>query len=227
VDKKFIGILLVIVLAFAGYFFVAKKDESSTTNTNSSAKVSNHAYGAGSGGVTIVEYADFECPACGSFYPLVEEVRKKYGDQITYVFKNFPLDTIHLNARAAHRAAEAAHNQGKHLEMYNLLYENQSTWKDSRQIKETMDSYAQSLGLDLTRFSSEFASEATNELINADITEGKSLGVNATPTFFINGEQVSNDDLRSIEQFSKVIDDLIAKNGSSATEPTTSEQPAQ
>jgi protein-disulfide isomerase len=122
-DKRFGLILLIVVALIGGIFIFTKKD--SPTNS-SDGTVSNHSSGAGTANVDLVEYGDFQCPACSSFFQIVEQVRATYGDQIKFTFRNFPLVSIHKNAMASHRAAEAAAAQGKFFEMYEMLYQDQS-----------------------------------------------------------------------------------------------------
>lgn len=225
-DKKFLVILGVIVLGFVGFIVFNKKDSGNNTPGTSTASVSNNSVGAGNKKVTIIEYADFQCPACGQYYLLVKQIKEKYGDDITFTFRNFPLDSIHPNARAGHRAAESAGNQGKFFEMHNLIYENQQSWSTSTNVKTIFDTYAKQLNLDMDKFNSDFISEDTNATINADIDEGKSKGVNSTPTFFMNGTKLNNDDIRSVDLFSSLIDAEIAKSTASQA-PADSTNPAQ
>ena len=123
-DKRFLAILGVLIVGFLG-FFIFTREDSSESSTTTTASVSNHSVGQGSKNVTLVEYGEFECPACSFYYNVVKQVKEKYGDQITFTFRHFPIDTIHRNARAASRAAEAASKLGKFFEMHDLLYENQ------------------------------------------------------------------------------------------------------
>ena len=220
-DKKFLAIIVVIIVAFAGFLVINRKDDTASTSEQIAASASDHARGQGLKGVTLVEYADFQCPACGGFYPLIKGLEEKYGDDIKVVFKNFPLDTIHPNARATHRAAEAAGKQGKFFEMHDLLYQNQVSWSSSTNIRAVVEDYATQLGLNMDQFKADFVDESINAVINADIAEGKDKGVNSTPTFFLNGTRLNNEDIRTLEQFSKVIDDEIAKV-SAQTNPSTS-----
>lgn len=207
-DKRFGVILLVLVTAISGVFLLTK--DKSTTPTASVA-VSNHSSGGASAKVELVEYGDFECSACGSFYPLVEEIRKTYGDKLKFTFRNFPLVTIHKNALAAHRTAEAAAAQNKFFEMYDLLYQNQPSWKSLANAVPTFEAFAKSLDLDMKKFRVDFASEATNNVIQADIAEGKNkYKANSTPTFVLNGQKLNNSELGSLELFSKKIDEAIA-----------------
>lgn len=229
-DKKFILILAVIVAAFVGFLTFGDKSSAPANVTTSG---SNHVYGNPAATVEIVEFGDFQCPACAQFFPIVKEIKQKYEGKIKFVFKNFPLDSIHPNARAAHRSAEAAGNQGKFFEMHDLLYENQRDWQSSRAAKTIFEGYAKQLNLDMTRFEADFAAEQTNAIINADSAEGKDKKVTGTPTFFINGKKYENGEIGSAALFSAKIDELLAStsNSTEATQPTvpdaTSSETAQ
>lgn len=212
--SRFSFILIACVIVFGAILFISKKDASAPdSGENSSGQTTSHTRGENKKQVTLTEYGDFQCPACGGYYPIVEQVVEKYKDDIQFQFVNFPLAQIHPNAMLAHRTAEAASNQGKFWEMYSLLYQNQSTWTSltSAQADSTFRSYAQSLGLDMTRFGTDQKSQATNSIINADIGKGKELGVTGTPSFFIDGKKIENP--KDLEGFNKVIQDAIdAKN---------------
>ena len=175
----------------------------------------NHVYSTGSTGVTLVEYGDFQCPGCGQFYPLVKALKDKYKNVITFQFVNFPLTQLHQNAQAAHRAAQAASNQGKFWEMHDLLYENQNNWKDSSNAPKDFEAFATQLGLDLNKFRTDFASAETNAIIAADITKGQSKKIVGTPTFFLDDKQIEdNNTISSVDKFSKIIDsEILAKTG--------------
>lgn len=209
-SKRFLIVLVVLTVAFGGFIWFSKAKEAKAPSNTSNSKNSNHTQGAGNKKVTIVEYGDFECPACGAYYPLVEEARQKYGDDITFQFKHFPLVQIHKNAMAAHRAAEAADKQGKFWEMYNLLYSQQQSWTTSGNAPTIMEAYAQQLGLNLEQFKADVASSAVNDIINADVKSGQALGINSTPTFYINDKKIDPLPERSVEAFTKLIDEAIA-----------------
>ena len=210
-DKKFLVALAVILGIFVGYVYVVKKDNKSSSSSTSNVSSSNHARGAGTKKVTFTEYGDFQCPVCGQYYPIVKQIEAKYGDDITFVFKNFPLDSIHPNARAAHRAAESAGKQGKFFEMYDLIYTNQSGWSSSANAAVVFEGYATQLGLNLSTFKADYSSEEVNNIINADAEEGKKLGVSGTPTFFLNGRTIQDNERRSYDDLVKAIDAEIAK----------------
>lgn len=209
-NKQFLIIIAVVVLGLFGVLAYSKqKNPSSNQSSQSDVAPSENKIGKGTKGVTLTEYGDFQCPACGQYYPLVEQVRKEYGDQITFQFRSFPLVQIHPNAFIASRAAEAAAKQGKFFEMYNLLYENQQSWSSSQNATPILESYAQELGLNLDQFKEDMKSPAIADIINADKKSGDKLGVEATPTFFINGEKITNP--TTLDEFKKVIDEAIAK----------------
>lgn len=210
-DKRFIVALLVVIGVFVGYLYTTKQDnnESGTQSAN----VTNHTTGAGNKKVTLVEYGDFQCPVCGQYFPVLQQVKAKYGDDITFQFRHYPIDSIHPNARAAHRAAEAAGNQGKFFDMHDLLYKNITSWSNSNDAAAIFKTYASQLSIDLAKFDSDVSSSTTNEIINADVAEGKRLGVSGTPTFFLNGRLLEDNERRSLEDFVKAIDAEIAKQG--------------
>lgn len=205
--SRFSLILIACVVIFGGILIFSKKDTKSPSSNNSTSQLSNHTRGDGKKGVTLTEYGDFECPACSAYYPLVEQVYEKYKGDITFQFRNFPLRQIHQHAMVAHRAAEAADKQGKFWEMYALLYQNHDTWTQQSDPTTTFRGYAQSLNLDMNKYDSDFKSEAVNALINADLAEGQKLGVNSTPTFFVDGKKIENP--RDVNAFYKVIEDAI------------------
>ena len=205
--KSFWAVLAIIVVIFGGIIILNKNDSASTGSRGTTP--TNHVIGGGKSGVTLVEYGDFECPACGSYYPIVEQVKEKYKDQIVFQFRNLPLLQIHPNAFAAARAAEAADKQGKFWEMYNLLYQNQKSWSSDNNAVAVFEQYATQLGLDLQKFKADAASPEVNDIINADISEFKKTGSSmSTPTFFLDGKYIKPG---SLEEFSKLIDEAIAK----------------
>lgn len=132
--------------------------------------------------VTVVEFTDFQCSACGGMYPIVEEVLKSYGPRVHFVMRNYPLTTVHPNAFNAAQAAEAAKAQGKFWEYIDLLFKNQTALD-----VDSLKKYATQVGLDRKRFDAELESGKYIPVIRADLNDGDEYGVEATPTFFING----------------------------------------
>lgn len=194
-SKGFLAVIVVVILAFVGFFALSGNKSSDTGSSKSDTskskgKPTEHIMGKGQSGVTLVEYGDYQCPYCAQYYPVVKQVVEKYGDQIFFQFRNFPLMSMHQNAFAAARAAEAASMQGKFWQMHDLLYQNQTQWSNAASPTSHFQQYAKQLGLDMSKYNKDFSSSAVNDAINADIAEGNKLKVEATPTFFINGKKI-------------------------------------
>ena len=155
----------------------------------------------GASDVTFVEFLDFECEACGAFYPTMERIRKEYGDEITVAIRYFPIPS-HTNAQIAAQAVEAAANQGALEEMYKRMYETQVEWGESQDSKEALFvKFARDLGLDMGQFEKDLNAPETVERVKSDQEAGIALGVQGTPTIFFNGEKLRGmptyEDLRS------------------------------
>jgi protein-disulfide isomerase len=142
----------------------------------------DHVSGPKTAPVTVVEYGDYECPFCGQAYYVLKDLQKRAGNRMRFVFRNFPLTTIHPHAERAAEAAEAAAAQGKFWEMHDLLFENQQSLED-----EDLMKYAASAGLDTSRFLDDMRKGEYQHRIREDFLSGTRGGVNGTPTFFING----------------------------------------
>lgn len=209
-SKRFLVILMVCVLGLVGiYLATSKKDDGDNGNSSqTAASLSQNKLGNNSKKVSLVEYGDFQCPACASFHPIIKQVAEKYKEEIEFQFRNFPLSQIHPNARAASRAAEAAGKQNKYWEMHDLLYEQQDQWSSAQNAVPIFESYANELKLDIEKFKTDYASTEINSIINADFAEGQKLGVDSTPTFFLQGKKL-NPAPTSVDEFSKVIDEAI------------------
>lgn len=144
----------------------------------------------GADAVTVVEFLDFECEACGAFYPIVEELRSSYAGDITYVVRYFPLPG-HPNSTQAALAAEAAAQQDRFEDMYHLLFQTQAQWSHgTEETPAVFRAYAEQLGLDLVAYDAAIADPATRERVESDKSDGEALGVSSTPSFFIDGEAV-------------------------------------
>jgi protein-disulfide isomerase len=167
---------------------------------------SDHAHGPKSAPVTLVEYGDYECPSCGEAYPIIKEVQRQLGNRLRFVFRNFPLTTIHPHAQHAAEAAEAAAEQGKFWEMHDHLFENQRALDDAH-----LKQYASFLELDLARFEREMSEHAYAARVREDFRSGVRSGVNGTPTFFING--VRHDDSWDLETLLEVIKKASVSHG--------------
>lgn len=144
----------------------------------------DHVAGPGDAPVTLVEYGDYECPYCGMAYPIVKGAQRALRPQLRFVFRNFPLVESHPHARQAAQAAEAAAAQGKFWAMHDALFEHQSALEQA-----DLTRYARTLGLDADRIMKELQAGTFEKRVRDDFRSGVRSGVNATPTFFVNGER--------------------------------------
>lgn len=215
-SKKFLIAVIVIILGFAGYLvFFSKSDAPKDSDNTSDPKeltADDYLVGSPDKKVVVMEYLDFQCPGCGSLYPAMEAARQKYGGQATFVVRHFPLNSIHQNALTSARAAEAAGMQGKFFEMEAQLFPSQNLWKNQNTAtaQTTFEGFAEKIGLDMERFKTDFVAAATLERINADKEKGTKMGVNSTPTVFINGNKI---EINSEEDLNKAIEKAITEAG--------------
>ncbi len=148
----------------------------------------DYAQGEKDAPMTLVEYGDYECPACALAYPVVKELQAALGDTLRFVFRNFPLRNVHPHAQRAAEAAEIAGEQGVFWEMHDALFENQDALEDDH-----LREYAHGLGIEREDFVNALISHRCAEKVVADFESGVRSGVNATPTFFINGVRHDGD----------------------------------
>lgn len=188
-----IGIATLLVIIGAVFFLSSSAPVEEVTEEtiaeNQDYLISENSQGIGSASakVTLVEFADFQCPACRSAYPAVKQILAEYPEDVYYVFRHYPLP-MHRNAKIAAYAAEASGMQGKFFEMHDLLYENQDEWSESSSPMDIFNEYATELGLDLEQFAEDIKREEITTKVSDDQKDGNIVGVNATPTFFINGK---------------------------------------
>jgi protein-disulfide isomerase len=161
--------------------------------------------------VTIVEYADFECPACQDYYPVIEQVFDASSSTTRWVFREFPLPQ-HADAIPAAKAAEAAGNQGKFWEMFSLIYPNHADWETLSDPTSVFVGYAQKLDLNISQFTSDMNSAVVAKKISDSVSVGTAAGIDATPTFFVNGYRIQNP-----ESYDEFITDI--QNAASSTAP--------
>lgn len=210
-------ILLTVVILIAGVFW-ANKSSQDTPGREKLPKAlveklaiqeSDRIKGTSTPSATLIEYGDFQCPACGAYYQLVEQLIQEFPKDLRFAYRHFPLNQ-HIHARPAAGAAEAAGNQGKFWEMYDKIFQNQSTWSTLSNAKDTFLSYADDLGLDTERFKTDLESKTIKDKIQNDLNEGAQLGVNSTPAFFLNGEKIQNPS--NYEDFKTLIKAAVLKN---------------
>ena len=140
--------------------------------------------------VTVVEFSDIQCPACKATEPIAVELRKTAG--VKFVYRHFPLITVHKNAWKGARALEAARLLGKGWEMMEVMFDKQTEWSDLGSPEDTFAKYAVGLGLDEKAFNDKQKGDETDKLVGEDSSFGNRLKLSGTPTFFVNGEQVGS-----------------------------------
>lgn len=197
------GLVLIIVLLMSYYFYATSNQDTTTKTTTITVSEKDHVRGAQGAKVTLVEFGDFQCPACGAYEPIVRELQKNNPDTLQIVFRHFPLTQIHPNALLSAKASEAAGAQGKFWEMHDMLYDKQSEWSGALNARDIFMNYATTLGLDLALFTQVLDNKEVEDKILAEYKEGIKLGVQGTPTFFVNGEKITNP--QSIDAFDAVI----------------------
>ncbi|MFH1663299.1 MAG: thioredoxin domain-containing protein [archaeon] len=187
--KIIIGILVIAVLGvlvfggpITGFYLLGHPDADTGITDNGRPFKGNP-----EAKVVVIEYSDFQCPACGAAYSYSKNVINEFGDQIKFEFRHFPLTSIHPFAFKAAVAAEAANDQGKFWEYHDKLFENQD-----HLLREDLIKYAEELGLDTEKFTETLDGNTKDSLINSQVLQGTKDGVGGTPTFFVNGKKVDS-----------------------------------
>ena len=154
---------------------------------------------------TFVEFLDFECEACGALYPTMEQLEETYGDRVTFVVRYMPLHASSVNAA---KAAEAAAAQGQFAAMYDMLFQRQTEWAEQQQPEvDRFFQYAEELGLDMDQFRADFEDPATLERVEQSEADGRALGVDSTPTLFLDGELLEPE---SLDELIAALDAAVA-----------------
>lgn len=219
-SKSFIIITTLAVLALVGIFVVLNPDQPSQTSQNQppeevlAIQPDDHVAGNAEAAVVLVEYGDFQCPACAAAHPLVSQLKAELGDQVAIVWRHFPLTAIHPNALSAARATEAAGRQGKFWEMHDILFERQDEWSNASGAKSLFEDYARELGLNPEQFTNDTNDPATSERVERDLDSAQQLAVRSTPTFFLNGQLIQNP--ANYQQLKSQVEAALAKNNNQA-----------
>jgi protein-disulfide isomerase len=220
-----IGAVVVVVVGVIGGVAWYKQSIAPVA-ADAQVRTDSHITGPADAKVTLVEFGDYQCPACGQAEPIIEQLRKDYaGKSVRFVFRNYPL-TIHPNAPEAAEAAEAAGAQGKFWEMHDALYVNQTAWADSSDPSGQFSQYAKTVGVkDLSKFANEVKSSAYADKIRADQKDGDTLSVQVTPTFFLNNQKLEG--VQAYADLKQKINSLLATAASQATRSSQASNAAQ
>lgn len=205
------GVVIAVALGILGLMWIVTTPTSAPTGQANIAPVSKRdiTNGDQSAKVTLIEYADFQCPACAAYKPLVNQLLTDYKGKIYYVFRMFPLETPHPNAVISAQAAYAAYKQNAFLQMDDMLFTKQTEWATLSDPTTAFSDYAKLLKLDVDKFKTDMKSDEAKKYVKDSKNEALSEGINQTPTFFINGVQIQNP--QSYDDFKKLIDKALAK----------------
>jgi protein-disulfide isomerase len=206
--------LVVLVFIGSGIFGMIKLAFHQQQNLESTVKVDaisteDWVKGNRDAKIVLIEYSDFQCPACGFYFSILKKLSEEFGENIAIVYRHFPLFSIHPNAKAAAYAAEAAGKQGKFWEMHDLIFTNQDEWINKKNVDEIFIKYAQSLNLNIDQFKKDFSSKEIKQKIENSYKNALKLGLDSTPTFFLNGKKIPNP--RNYEDFKNLIIENINK----------------
>ena len=240
-----IGLVLVIVLAAvaigtgvigAGWWFynsskpTANNSKANPANATKTSQIPANAprgaeppnqAGSPTAAVKLEEFADFQCPQCAAKHSVMNEIKSMYGSRIHFIFRNYPLQIpAHDKSYDAAVAAEAAGMQGKFWDMQNLLFSNQRAWTAAPTFKEIWKGYAEKIGLDVDKWQNDMAGIAAKSRVDWDMARGKALGVNSTPTLYLNGVSIQLEDM-TVAALKALIDAELQKNAPQKEAPAT------
>ncbi len=196
-----IGTMVVTLLLVVGIAFFFSGDGTQTSGvspvTDTALLVSDTQNVKGateSAQVTVVEFSDLQCPACKAAHPLTSQLTQKYGDKVKIVYRHFPLESIHKNAKYAAQFAQAAALQGKFWEVVDVLFARQQEWSDlgsKEELNTAFLSYLDGLEIDKTALLAKIEDTSVVQRVEQDTVDGNKIGINSTPTFFVNGVPTS------------------------------------
>ena len=213
-----IAVVLVVALA-VGWVLLRSSQQSRNSNMptpDPALEVQGaeppHVRGNANAPVTLEEFGDFECGACGSYHPEMKKIETEYGDKLKVIFRELPLVTMHQHALIAAQAAEAAGLQGKFWEMHDKLYDNQLTWTKKTDLVPVFVDYAKEIGLNPDQFMKDLNGEKVAARIFQDGKRAHSFGLKGTPAFFVNGKEATGDQWKP-EGLRQMINDALKAAG--------------
>ena len=206
---RWIIFIVIAVVTLGGLVLLTRQEKVDVSSADPAKAVSetqsaigDQVYGNKASEIVLIEYGDFQCPGCEGAYAQIKTIKEEYKDQIAFIFRNFPLTTIHPNALAASTAAEAAGLQGKFWEMHDKLYENQSAWSTVDASKRTgvFTGYAKDIGLDTDKFTADLKDPRISAKIRRDQAFGKKLNVDSTPTIYLGSQKLTTEETTDLVQ---------------------------
>lgn len=221
--KRFLPFALIVIVLIAavaiGWVLLRSAQQSRNSNTPTPDPATDvqgadppHVRGNPNAPVTLEEFGDFQCGACGSYYPELKKIETEYGERLKVIFRELPLVTMHQHALLAAQAAEAAGLQGKFWEMHDKLYENQATWTATNDLVPVFVDYAKQIGLNTDQFMKDLNGEKVAVRIFQDGKRAHSFGLKGTPSFFVNGKEAKDDQWKP-EGLRQMINDALSAAG--------------
>lgn len=220
-NKKIAVWLLAAAAVVAGIFGVYKLANNQPAGSGSGASVGEAASvllavrendwykGGKEAKAVLIEYSDFQCPACAAYAPILDQLVQEFGEDLKIIYRHYPLFQIHSNAILAAQASEAAGREGKFWEMHDQIFKGREEWEKSPAAKEIFKNYALTLGLDQEKFLVGLDSKEIKQKVADDLKEAQNLGFDYTPTFILNGKKIENP--RSYEEFRNLISQILAQ----------------
>lgn len=205
------GVAAVLALSVWGLVALSNTTQNGETQEITAPEVSQSdiTIGSSSAKVSLTEYADFQCPSCAAYHPLVNQLLSEFDGKIIFAYRFFPLSQIHKNAIISAQAGYAAHKQEKFKEMYDMLFDHQNDWANLDNPEETFIQYAREIGLNAEVFKKDLSSNEAKNIVQKSYQEGVSIGINSTPTFFLNNKKIPSPG--TYDNFKKLIEDELAK----------------
>lgn len=202
--------ILLVVVAFGAIVYFGQSPEDARDYSLDDVGEFEQVKGNTEAEIVLIEYSDFECPACASQYPMVEQLLEEFEEDILFVYRHFPLRQIHQNAEPAAVAAEAAGRQEKFWEMHDMLFERQQEWAGQRNVEDMFISYAEDIGLNAEQFEEDMSDRDLLQKVRQDQASGSRASISGTPTFFLNGQRIQNP--RNYEEFRELITQALQDN---------------
>jgi protein-disulfide isomerase len=213
-NKTILTLIIVLLFLSLGYLVLGKifTPEKNGVNTKiAPVSQADHQEGSATSSITVIEYADYECPACAAYHPVMKEVKQPMEGKALFVFRLFPLP-MHANAIPAGVAAEAAGVQGAYFKMQDKLFDGQQEWSSAKNPRDIFIKYAKDLGLNEAQFIASLDDESLKQKVSKNYAEASSAGIVGTPTFFVNGVKVTETPTgETTEQIAKSFVDIITK----------------
>lgn len=197
----------ILVLVFLTWIIISIANP----NTSGSTIVTDQEWSKGNPDalVVLIEYSDFQCPACASYHLMINKIAEEMGEEVQIIYRHYPLSSIHAQAELAAQAAEAAGQQDAFWAMHDKLFSNQADWSDQANAEVMFTTYAQELGLDLEKFKSDINNNNIKDAVKDDKRSGNQALVEGTPTLFLNGKKINNP--RSYDKLRQAIRDELSK----------------